>query len=171
MMVRPRVWLTETLTICCQAVAPHAAHVLAHAVEDDDSVVGRVAGDRQDRGDHVQREVVPEEGQERQRHQQVVDGRDDGADGEAELEPDGDVDQDAAEREHGREHAPAASTARRHSGRRSRCRPPRTSRDSLVFKRLAATRRRVLLRLPPASAPTLGTRIITCWTPDRRTAA
>ena len=86
-----------------QAVAPHAAHVLAHAVEDDDGVVGRVAGDRQDRGDHVQREVVPEEGQERQRHQQVVYGRDHGADGEAELEPHGDVDQDAAEREHGGE--------------------------------------------------------------------
>ena len=46
--VRPIVWLTDVLTIVVEVVAPHAAHVLAHAVEDDDRVVGRVAGDRQD---------------------------------------------------------------------------------------------------------------------------
>ena len=41
-----------------EVVAAHAAHVLAHAVEDDDRVVHRVAGDRQQRRDDVQRQVV-----------------------------------------------------------------------------------------------------------------
>ena len=36
------VWFTAVLTMS-QIVAPHAAHVLAHAVEDDDRVVDRVA--------------------------------------------------------------------------------------------------------------------------------
>ena len=74
-----------------QRVAPHPAQVLADAVEDDDRVVGRVAGHRQDRGDDVQRHVVPEERQERERDQQVVNRRDDRADAEAELEPEREV--------------------------------------------------------------------------------
>ena len=81
------------------------AHVLADAVEDDDGVVGRVAGDRQDRGDDVEREVVAEERQERERDQQIVDGRHHRADGEAELEAESDVEQDADKRQHGRENA------------------------------------------------------------------
>ena len=64
-----------------------------------------IAGDRQDRGDDVQRQVVAEERQERERDQQVVDRRDDGAHGEAELEAEGDVEQDADEREHRRRDA------------------------------------------------------------------
>ena len=56
------------------------AQVLADPVEDDDRVVGRVAGHRQDRGDDVQRHVVAEEREERERDEQVVDRRDDRAD-------------------------------------------------------------------------------------------
>ena len=59
------VWLTLVLTIAVERLAPHRPLVLTHAVEDDDRVVHRVAGDRQNRGDDVQRQVVAEPGQER----------------------------------------------------------------------------------------------------------
>ena len=88
-----------------QVVAAHAAHVLAHAVEDDDGVVDRVAGDREEAGDDVERHVVAEEGQERERDEQVVQRRRDGADRKADLESERDVDQDAGEREDGRQRA------------------------------------------------------------------
>ena len=68
-----------------ERVTPHAFEILAHAVEDDDGVVGRVAGDRQNRGDDVQGDVVLEKRQERQRDQQIVQRGDDRADGKAEL--------------------------------------------------------------------------------------
>jgi hypothetical protein len=51
--------------------------------------------DRQDGGDHVERHVVAEEREERQRDEQVVDRRDDRADAEAELEAERQVEQDA----------------------------------------------------------------------------
>ena len=95
MIVRPSVWLTLALTTCSSESRRIAAQVLAHAVEDDDRVVDRVAGDRQDGRDDVQRQVVAEERQERQRDQDVVERRDDGADREAEPEAERDVDGDA----------------------------------------------------------------------------
>ena len=66
-IVRLSVWLTALLTIVVEAGrGACVAHVLAHAVEDDDGVVDRVAGDRQQAGDDVERQVVAEERQERQ---------------------------------------------------------------------------------------------------------
>ena len=82
-----------------ERVAAHLRpQVLAHPVEDDDGVVHRVAGDGQQRGDDVQRQVVAEEGQEGQRDQHVVERGDDGADGEGRPEAEGDVDGDAGNR-------------------------------------------------------------------------
>ena len=83
-----------------EMVPAHAAHVLADAIEDDDRVVDRVAGNRQQAGDHVQRQVVLEEGQEREADEQVVERGGDGADGKTELKAERDVGQDAAESEH-----------------------------------------------------------------------
>ena len=71
------------LTTCSSGSRRIGAHVLADAVEDDDRVVHRVAGDGQHRRHDVQRQVVAEEGQEGQRHEHVVERGDDGADGEA----------------------------------------------------------------------------------------
>ena len=92
-------------------VAAHRAQVLADPVEDHDRVVGRVAGHRQDGGDDVQRQVVLEEGEERERDEQVVNRRDDRADAEAELEPEGEIREDADERQDGRRQ-PLAAPAR-----------------------------------------------------------
>ena len=47
-----------------ERLAAHRPQVLAHAVEDHDGVVHRVAGDRQDGRDDVQRQLVAEEDQE-----------------------------------------------------------------------------------------------------------
>ena len=105
MMVRLSVWLTAVLTMVDRLSRRMRAHVLAHAVEDDDGVVHRVAGDRQQAGDDVQRQVVAEERQKRQTDQQVVQRRDDGADREAQLEPQRDVGQDAGQRQHRRQDA------------------------------------------------------------------
>ena len=87
MIVRPSVWLTLVLTICSSEARRMRAEVLAHAIEDHDRVVDRVAGDGQDRRDDVQREVVAEERQQRERDEHVVQRRGDGADGEREPEP------------------------------------------------------------------------------------
>ena len=102
MIVRPSVWFTDALMTWCIESRRIDAQVLADPVEDDDRVVGREAGHRQDRGDDVQRHVVAEEREERQRDQQVVNRRDDGADAEAELEAEGEIREDADERQHGR---------------------------------------------------------------------
>jgi hypothetical protein len=83
-----------------QRLTPHRSHVLADAIEDDDRVVGRVAGHGQDRGDDVQREVVLEEREEGERHEQIVNGRDDGAEREGELETECDIGQDPEQRQH-----------------------------------------------------------------------
>ena len=74
-----------------QRIAPHRAQVLAHAIEDDDRVVRGIARDRQDRRDDVQAHVVPEERQERERDEQIVDRRDDRADAKADLEAHADI--------------------------------------------------------------------------------
>src|SRR5438874_4045294 len=83
-------------------VAAHDPQVLADPVEDDDRVVGREARHRENRGDHVQRHVVAEEREERERDQQAVDRRADRADAEAELEAEREVREDADQREHRR---------------------------------------------------------------------
>ena len=97
-MVRLSVWLTLVLTTVSSELAPLAAQVLADAVEDHDRVVHRVAGDGQDGGDDVQRQVVAEEHQQRERDQHVVQRRGDRADREREAEADADVDGDADDR-------------------------------------------------------------------------
>ena len=147
--MRPSVWLIATLMTWSSESRRIAAQVLAHAVEDHDRVVGREAGDRQQRGDDVQRQVVAEEGEERERHQQVVHRRDDGADREAQLKAERDVGQDADQRQHGRPDALARQLARRPPARRSRC-PAR-----LKLPRLAACERRfdLLRRLARAMRP------------------
>ena len=99
MTVRPEGLIDRDVDDLRQVVAPHAAHVLAHAVEDDDRVVDRVAGDREEAGDDVERHVVAKEGEKRERDQEVVQRRRDGSDREADLESQGDVGQDARERE------------------------------------------------------------------------
>ena len=81
-----------------ERLAPHRAQVLAHAVEDHDRVVHRIAGNRQQRGDDVQRQVVAEERQKRERDEDVVERRGDRADGEREPEADADVDGDRQNR-------------------------------------------------------------------------
>ena len=113
MIVRDSVWLTLTLTILSSGSRRRRAQVLADAVEDDDRVVHRVAGDRQDRGDDVQRQVVAEEHQERQRHEDVVQRRRDGADGEREPEAEADVDRDRQKRRERRVDAAPLQVARR----------------------------------------------------------
>ena len=92
MIVRPSVWLTLRFTTFSSGSRRSSRAVLAHAVEDDDGVVHRVAGDRQDRGDDVQRQLVAEEGQEREDDEDVVERRDDRADREDEPEAQRDVD-------------------------------------------------------------------------------
>ncbi len=92
MIVRLSVWFTAVLTIVSSGSRRSDPLVLAHAVEDDDGVVHRVAGDREDRRDDVEREVVAEPGQERERDEDVVQRRHDGAHREAEAEPEPDVD-------------------------------------------------------------------------------
>ena len=86
MIVRPSVWFTLRLTTLSSGSRRMQPQVLAHAVEDDDGVVHRVAGDRQDRGDDVQRQLVAEEGQQREHDEDVVERRDDRADREDEPE-------------------------------------------------------------------------------------
>ena len=61
MTVRPSVWLTLRFTTLSSGSRAQQPRVLADAVEDDDGVVHRVAGDRQDRGHDVQRQLVVEE--------------------------------------------------------------------------------------------------------------
>ena len=141
-----------------QRIAPHRPQVLAHAVEDDDRVVGREAGDRQERRDDVQRQVVAEEGQERERHEQVVNRRDDRADGEAELKAERDVGQDADERQDG---GPDALARQLLADRRT----DDLGADDVELAEIGLLERRLDLiglvasaRLPD-SAPTCGTRI------------
>jgi hypothetical protein len=95
MIVRLSVWLTLAVHHRLERVAPLAAQVLAHAVEDDDGVVDRVAGDGQDGRDDVERQFVAEEREEGQRDQDVVQRGGDRADREREPEADADVDGDA----------------------------------------------------------------------------
>ena len=64
--------------------APHATKVLTHAVENHDRVVDGITGDRQDRRDDVERQVVAEERQECERHEDVVQGRRNRANGKCE---------------------------------------------------------------------------------------
>ena len=56
-------------------------------------------------GDDVEGDVVAEEHEKRERHEQVVNRRDHRAQRETELEAQADVDEDAGEREDGRQHA------------------------------------------------------------------
>ena len=65
-----------------ERLAANGAGVLAHPVEDDDGVVHGVADDREQRRRHVQRQVVPGQGQACQRHEQVVQRGGDRADRE-----------------------------------------------------------------------------------------
>src|SRR5687768_1498336 len=81
-----------------ERLAAHRPQVLADAVEDDDRVVHRIAGNRQQRGNDVQRQVVPGERQEGERDENVVQGRGNGADRERETEPEADVDRDCENR-------------------------------------------------------------------------
>ena len=86
-----------------EVVPPHRAQVLADPVEDDDGVVGGIAGHRQDRRNDVQTQVVAEERQERQRNQQIVDRRDHGAHAEAELETGSQIREDEKQRDERRQ--------------------------------------------------------------------
>ena len=61
MMVRGSVWFTLVLMTLSIGLAPVLPQVLADAVEDDDLVVHAVAGERQDGGDDVERQLVAEE--------------------------------------------------------------------------------------------------------------
>ena len=105
------------------------------------------------RGDDVQRQLVAEERQERERDQQVVDRRDDRADREAELEAERDVDAGCRQARARSPDRLAASARGRPSARRSRCRrrlkfaagPRSCSASSTASRRLAQRR--------PRSAP------------------
>ena len=105
MIVRPSVWFTLMLTILSSGSRRIEPEVLAHAIEDDDRVVHRVPGDRQDRRNDVQRQLVPEERQHREHDEDVVERRDERADGEDQPEPKRDVDADAHDRGDRRENA------------------------------------------------------------------
>ena len=61
MIVRPERLVDAEIDHLVERLTPQQPHVLAHAIEDDDRVVHRVAGNRQDRRDDVQRELVAEE--------------------------------------------------------------------------------------------------------------
>ena len=94
MIVRPRVWLTAALTTCLQRGAGRRAKVLADAIERHDGVVHGVAGDREDRGHDVERQIVARQREKRHRHQDVVKRGGDGARGKARAEPDRDIRRD-----------------------------------------------------------------------------
>ena len=104
-----------------ERIAAAGALVLPDAIEDDDHVVHRVADHRQHRGDDVQRHLVAEEHQERERDEHVVEGRHDRAQREAHAEPERHPRRDAQHREHRRVNALAAAAPRRPRARRSRC--------------------------------------------------
>jgi hypothetical protein len=104
-----------------QRLAALGALVLADAVEDDDGVVHRVTGDGENRRDHVQRQVVVEEHQERHRDDDVVEGGDDRAEAEVELEPQPDVDEDCQPARPASRKSPSAAGPCRPPGRRFRC--------------------------------------------------
>ena len=136
-----------------------AAQVLAHAIEDDDRVVGRKAGDGQQRRNHVERQVVAEKSEEREGDQQVVQRRDHGADREAQLKAERDVAENPDHRQDRRPDRLVASARGRRPGRRSRCRAARSCRGCRPAARPRSSRA-VVLSEAPASAPTSGTRII-----------
>ena len=73
----------------------HLAEVLAHAVEDHDRLVHRVAEDREHRREHRERELPLEEREEAENDHDVVQVRDDRRQREAPLEAEGEVDDDA----------------------------------------------------------------------------
>ena len=75
--------------------------VLAHAIEDDDRVVERVADHGEERGDDGERDLEAHHREERERRENVVRRRDDGGDAEAPLEADREVDQRDDERDAG----------------------------------------------------------------------
>ena len=62
--VRVSVWLIESFRILAQRLLAPLPQVLAHAVEDHDGVVDAVAHQREQRGDHVERDLEVEERQE-----------------------------------------------------------------------------------------------------------
>ena len=105
---RPRQRLVEAgVDHPVQRFLPALPRVLAHAVEDDDHVVHRVAHHRQHGGDDVERHFVPEEHEERQRDEHVVERRHDRAERKAPLKAEGNVGRDGEDRQHGRGNAPA----------------------------------------------------------------
>ena len=81
--------------------------VLANAIEDDDHVVHRVADHRQHRRDDVQRHLVVEEHEERERDQHVVERRGDRAEREADTETERHPGRDADHREQRRVNPPS----------------------------------------------------------------
>ena len=83
-------------------VTPHRSQVFPDAIEDHDRVVGRVPAHRQNGSNDVQRQVILEKREERERDEQVVNRRDYRADAEAELEPERQIREDADERQDGR---------------------------------------------------------------------
>jgi hypothetical protein len=80
---------------CDRAHLAVPAERLADAVEDDHRLVDRVAQHRQHRGQHRERELPLEEGEEAQDDDHVVQVGDDGGDRELPLEAQRQVDHDA----------------------------------------------------------------------------
>src|SRR6185503_1388102 len=73
--------------------------VFAHAIEDDDRVIQRIADDGEDRRDDGQRDLEPQHGEERHGGENVVRRGDDRGDAEAPLEAERQIDQRDDERD------------------------------------------------------------------------
>ncbi len=98
--------------------------IFAHAVEDDDRVVQRVAEHGEQCGHDGQRDFEVHQFQECERREDVVRRRDDGGQSEAPLEPNREVDKRDGEREQDRDDGISAQLIADGRGRRPRCVAP-----------------------------------------------
>src|SRR5215213_9720494 len=78
-----------------ERLTPHRPHVFAHSIEDDDRVVDRVPGNRQDGRHDIQRELVAGKRHHGQDHEDVVERGHECAGSEDQSEPQSDVRTDA----------------------------------------------------------------------------
>ena len=102
-IVRLSVWLIDTLIRFGSDFALHQLQILAHAVEDDDLVIHRIADKSEKSRDHRQRKLEIEDRKQAHRHQRVVQHSDDGRDTGDPLEPERNIHQHAAQCIEGRQ--------------------------------------------------------------------
>ena len=82
-----------------QRLGARLLQVLAHAIEDDDRIVERIADDREQRGHDRERDLQAHDREERERAEEIVERRQNGREAEAPLEAEGEVEQRDEERD------------------------------------------------------------------------